>query len=83
MWLNKNEIQKIADWYSFSDIIDDDDFAGLFELIADIFDAERDKLKENEPYATNTIERYRQTAYELRCLGSDLDEVMTEVDDED
>lgn len=83
MHLNRNDIQKLADFYWFCESIDDDDFAGMFELVADIFDAERDRLKEEEPYAINTIERYRQTAYELRCLGAEVDEVMTEVDDED
>lgn len=78
MYLSKKRIQELLDSYMFSSLVDDDEIAGIFEFVADVFEFEADLIKEKEPYAVNTIERYREIQREVRSLGANVDETMTE-----
>lgn len=76
MWLSKKKIRELSEAYMIGHLADNDDIASMFEIVADIFEFEADLIKEKEPYAVKTIERYREIQREVRSLGAEVDETM-------
>lgn len=53
-----------------------EDAIGCIEFVQDLLEYMVKKLKEEEPYATNTIERMEIAAREVSCLTYPLEELI-------
>ena len=53
-----------------------EDAIGCIEFVQDFLEYQIKKLMEEEPYATNTIERLRIAAREVSCLTYPLEELI-------
>lgn len=52
----------------------DIDYACNF--ISEVLEAKAKYLEETEPYATKTIKRYKDAAYEVYCLIDEIEEIL-------
>lgn len=50
-----------------------EDVTDILHSVQEMLEYMADDIKEKEPYATNTIERYNQAAYTVFSLISELD----------
>lgn len=50
-----------------------EDITDILNSVQEMLEYMADDIKEKEPYATNTIERYNQAAYTVFSLISELD----------
>lgn len=70
--MKKSELKNLMERYLvFESEIDD-----ICNFISEIFEAKAKELEENEPYAVNTIRRYKDVAYEVFNLINDLEEIL-------
>lgn len=53
-----------------------EDALGCIEFVEDFLDYQLKKLKEEEPYATNTIARLKAAKHEVSCLAWTLEELV-------
>ena len=62
-------------------IIDGHDIENAIGFVAELLMAEADYIESSEPYATNTIERYRQAAFTVEH-ELDMDELIDMFEEE-
>ena len=60
-------------------IFDSSDLREVFDLLHELYAAEADALKENEPYATRTINDYEAIAFRMSFDGGDFCDAYEEV----
>lgn len=53
-----------------------EDAIGCIEFVQDFLEYQMKKIKEEEPYATNTIERLQIASLEVSCLTYALEELI-------
>lgn len=70
----KEEILKILGDFG----VDSSDAESVFEAMSEVYEMLHNHTKLSEPYATKSIERYRQTSYELFSILEDED-LMNEI----
>lgn len=57
-------------------ILSADDVEEVFHMVHDIFEAEVDAMRINEPYATRTIKRYEDAMAEINYLAYSASEAF-------
>lgn len=72
MYISKKKFEEIKKKYSTLLILDSDAVDAM-NFVHDILEAEADTVKELEPYATASISRLEQAAYEVFSAGGDID----------
>ena len=60
--MKKESLMQIVKEHNLT-IIDSHDIENAIFFVADVLRAEADHIENTEPYATHTIERYRQAAF--------------------
>lgn len=73
MSMSKEKFQEIKQRYS-SLLILDDDISNALDFVHDLLCAEADAVKASEPYATNTIKRLEDAAYEVFEIAQEVTE---------
>lgn len=74
----KEEIKKIMkDNYIFGSDCED-----AIQFVHDLLELRTKKLEENEPYATKTIKRLKEAAYEVRDLESYIWNALDDLEEE-
>lgn len=72
--MTKSQLKKImSDNYIFESEVDD-----AIQFVQDLLEFKAKELEENEPYATNTIRRLRDSAHEVWELQEYVEDVMEE-----
>ena len=70
--MKKSELKKLMERYLvFESEIDD-----ICNFISEIFEAKAKELEDTEPYATKTIQRYKDAAFEVFDLIYSLEEIL-------
>lgn len=70
--MKKSELEKLMKKH----LVFASDIDSICDFISEVLEAKAKELEENEPYATNTIKRYKDAAYEVFNLTYELYEVM-------
>jgi hypothetical protein len=72
--MTKAQLKKImSDNYIFNS-----DWMDAIQFVQDLLEFKAKELEENEPYATNTIRRLKDTAHEVWELQEYIEDVMEE-----
>ena len=75
--MKKSELEKLMKKY----LVFTSDIDSICDFISEVLEAKAKELEENEPYATNTIKRYKDAAYEVFNLTYELYEILDEEDE--
>lgn len=70
--MNKEKLKKLMEKY----LIFENDIGYICNFCSELLEGKAKELEENEPYATNTIKRYKDAAYEVFDLINYVDEIM-------
>ena len=82
LYMSEGKFEKVLDHYlekPFFVGMDGGDLEDIFDLVEDLLAAERDALKEEESYATNSIDRLEAARHEVFMLGLDIGDAFEEV----
>lgn len=82
LYMSKEKFKEVLDHYRekpFFVGMDGGDLEYIFDLVEDLLAAERDALKEEESYATNSIDRLEAARHEVFMLGLDMGDAYEEV----
>lgn len=74
MSMSKEKFQEIKQRYN--SLLMDDDISNALDFVHDLLCAEADAVKASEPYATNTIKRLEDAAYEVFEIAQEVMEWM-------
>lgn len=72
MYMSRQKLEEIKKEYGTL-IMADSDVVDAFNLVHDILVAEADTLKVKADYATASISRLEQAAYEVFSIGGEID----------
>lgn len=75
MSLSKEKFNEIKKRYSTLLILDTD-ISEVLNFVHDLLCAEADAIKENEPYATTSIKKLEDAAYEVFELGQEVEDML-------
>lgn len=70
--MKKSELKKMMEKY----LVFDSDIDYICNFCSEVLEAKAKELEETEPYATNTIKRYKDAAYEVFNLTDELYEIL-------
>lgn len=70
--MKKAELEKLMEKH----VVFANDFDYICDFISEVLEAKAKYLEETEPYATNTIKRYKEAAYEVFNLTYELYEIL-------
>lgn len=70
MSMSKEKFQEIKQRYN--SLLMDDDISNALDFVHDLLCAEADAVKASEPYATNTIKRLEDAAYEVFEIAQEV-----------
>ena len=70
--MTKAKLKKLMEKY----LIFENDIDYVCNFCSELLEEKAKELEENEPYATNTIKRYKDAAYEVFDLIDYIDEIM-------
>ena len=82
LYMSKEKFKEVLDHYRekpFFVGMDGGDLEYIFDLVEDLLAAERDALKEEESYATHSIDRLEAARHEVFVLGLDMGDAYEEV----
>lgn len=77
MTISKEKVREIAKKYKLT-IFNEYDAENAFRFVWEILCAEHDALEENEPYATNSIERLGTAEHEVYDLMDEVTEALSD-----
>lgn len=75
--MSKEKLLAVLERYPFA-VFSVDDLETCLCLVRDLFEEEADAIRESEPYATRTIERYESVAREISLNYADFCELYEE-----
>lgn len=70
--MKKSELEKLMKKH----LVFTNDIDSICDFISEVLEAKAKHLEETEPYATNTIKRYKDAAYEVFNLTYELYEIL-------
>ena len=70
--MNKEKLKKLMKKY----LIFENDIDYVCNFCSELLEEMAKEIEENEPYATNTIKRYKDAAYEIFDLIDYIDEIL-------
>lgn len=70
--MNKAELKKLMERY----LVFESDIDYICNFCSEVLEAKAKELEETEPYATNTIKRYKDAAYEVFDLIDYINEIL-------
>lgn len=70
--MKTSELKRLMDKH----LVFPNDIDGICDFISEVLEAKAKHLEETEPYATNTIKRYKEAAYEVFNLTYELYEIL-------
>lgn len=77
MTLSKEKVREIAKKYKLV-IFNEDDAESAFRFVWEIICAEYDAIKENEPWATVSLQRLEHAEHEIYDIIDDVVEALNE-----